>query len=1395
MTSRLSRWAMVAAAALVVTAIPVALPAAEPAQAAPVPLRITPNPAYQGDEFEGWGTSLVWFANATGGYPEAVRQDLFDKVFGEDGLNLNIARYNVGGGNATNVPGYLRPGGAVEGWWNPDLGLSDASGPITSSYADRTRYAEAWDAENPDHYNFDADETQLWWVNALKEKITKWEAFSNSPPYFLTQSGYVSGGINNATSEQLPAANTDEFASYLVNVVEHVEETYGIDFETLDPFNEPNTNYWSTQIGANGWPTSASRQEGAHIGPAVQDTMIKALDAKLNDTSTTTDVAISAMDETNPSIFATNWNAWSQSAKDKVEQLNVHTYGTSDRLRVRDIAKSSDKPLWMSEVEGDWDGTGFNQTNIENGLGMAGRIIDDMRELEPEAWVFWQPVEDLYNMQNVENKNWGSVFIDFDCNAEGKSLRRIAAGEADPTCKVLTNAKFNTVRNFTHYIHPGDHFIPVDNTQTAAALSGEGDGVTLVHTNTDANERQITLDLSQFATIAEGATVTPVVTSQSPSSDVTAKALVEGAPIVIDRAAKTAVITVPAKSVTTLVVNGVSGVGEKAVTVQDDHSYQLVGVQSGKALTAPSSSTASATITTSGVTAEAAARQAWKVDVLSGEGTARQRVTLTNGDGKLLSGSSAGTRLVSASAEHAASDPSLQWIPSTTNGVTFGFVNAGTEQALDVNGQGTADGTSVGLWPSNNGGNQLWSVRDTAIESVAPIVVSTVAGTPPQLPATVNILYRGGAQRSAAVTWDLEGLDWSTPGTTVVDGSGVDVFGAPFTGAKATVEIGGFAGTDPVSLTTYAGANLAAVKASAPTSVPAQIGTSDNRFSADVIWNWDAVTADDLASPGVIVVPGSAASNSAGEAALEATLSVIVTAAVQRNVAPASTATATFTESSSYSVDRTKNGVLDDKGWSNWRSANKNAQDTLTYALAGTNSLDHATIRFYKDGSTNSWARSLRVDTQNAAGNWVTGTSTDVPVPTNGSAPMVNVPLNGVAGKAVRVVLDAYANTHMVVSEVEVYANSAAPSSIADLVRLTADGRPIDGFTPSQTGYELAVTGAAWPSLRGVALDSDATVKVTQPATSNGAGAITVSAPDGTRQVYTVDVTRTVGVTSPSIGGTALLGEALTAQVDATDPADAAVAYRWYRGETAIPGATGATYVISEADLGHPISVRATASAPGLSSGVAQSQPVVPQEVPIDTSTQKPGVGVLTSDNGWDTGLHDGDYRITMNLWWGTNGSLFKLYENGDLIKTVRLTAASPAAQTAVVPIAGRGNGTYVYTGELVNASGKSVTQAVAVTVKDANPATPVLSHDNWDGDGGYIVTANMWWGTNATSYTLLQDGAPIASGTLTAKTPTAQKVAVPVSGATKGTHVYTVRFTNDAGATTSAPLSVKVTK
>lgn len=186
-----------------------------------------------------------------------------------------------------------------------------------------------------------------------------------------------------------------------------------------------------------------------------------------------------------------------------------------------------------------------------------------------------------------------------------------------------------------------------------------------------------------------------------------------------------------------------------------------------------------------------------------------------------------------------------------------------------------------------------------------------------------------------------------------------------------------------------------------------------------------------------------------------------------------------------------------------------------------------------------------------------------------------------------------------------------------------------------------------------------------------------------------------------------------------------------------------------------------------------------------------PGVPVLSDNNGHDTGLADGQYTITMNMWWGNNATEYKLYENGELIDTQKLTAATPAAQTAVTDISGRSNGTYVYTSELINAKGKTESSPLTVTVRDAAPTKPVLSADNWDGDGNYTITINMWWGTNATSYRLYENGALLHEQSLDTAYPGAQESKVTITDRAPGEYEYYVEWINESGTVTSDTLKV----
>ncbi|ACL39711.1 Ig domain protein [Pseudarthrobacter chlorophenolicus A6] len=1125
----------VAALAAAVTAAGLALlPPAPAAQAAEsTPITITPNPASRGEAFEGWGTSLVWFANATAGYSPELREELYRKVFGEDGLNLNIARYNVGGGNASDVKDYLNDGSAVEGWWKPATeatpgqpasNLYNPDGSVDKAQANKLAFLQAWNPEDPASYNPDADQNQRWWVERLAQdqQITHWEAFSNSPPWFMTKSGYVSGQVNTAKGENLLPEAEGKFASYMRHAVELLEKGSGIKVDTIDPFNEPNSGYWGTDINAaTGKPptTYTQKQEGALIYPAAQDRVTKLLAAELAKGST--DAVISAMDETDPAKFMTNWNGYSQEAKNAVAQLNVHTYGTNDRRRVRDLAGATDKPLWMSEVGGFWTGnpalgdstSGWDRSNITNGLGIAGRMVNDLRELDPNAWVFWQPVEDTYKQEKAD-KGWGSIYVDFDCNyagREGYSNRRINDGDTPDAakCKVLTNQKYNTTRNFTHYIRPGDFLIQNNDPKTASALRADGNGATLVHFNDTPTPEKVTIDLSRFGSIAPGATVTPVVTTKSPLDDIEKNALVKGAPVTVNAGTKSATLEVPAASVVTFVVDGVSGVSDGAAPVQDGHSYHLSGEASGKYLTAGSGSGAS--IQDLGTDAAGVAPQIWTFNaVTSGDEFAKDRRWVVTGkDGRVLTGNggvlngsqSGAASLASLTLEQAKATPAAQWMVTTENGKQWTLVNAAAAIALQVSGNQTATGTSVALASSTGttatalaSPHQAWAFTDIAdlkLLGVSPVDISTPVGTAPVLPTTVNPVYEAGTGKPLAVAWTpVDPASWDKAGKVTVYGSGVDPYGQAFE-AVLTITVGAYIATDPVSVTVGVGESLASVQASAPVTVPAQIADGPSRNPLPVSWDWSSVTESSLQAEGKVAVPGTANG-------LPATLTVIVVDRVPvANICkedPATIATASYTEGS-YLARNTCDAHASTR-WSNWVSGG-HAGDSLSYGFARDYAVSSVTVTSAEKAAT-----SLKVQYQDAAGVWkdtsagtVTGLSTSSPT---------TVSFDPVTTRGVRVSFVTTAS-YTKVAEVAIAGTRLADAGLADLGRLLVNQSSVVGFTPGTTSYR-ALTPTATPAVVGYPLDSNAKVAVRQATAESPTAVVTVAAPDGTVKVYQVAV-------------------------------------------------------------------------------------------------------------------------------------------------------------------------------------------------------------------------------------------------------------------------------------------------
>ncbi|MGJ3192938.1 family 43 glycosylhydrolase [Paenarthrobacter sp. FR1] len=144
--------------------------------------------------------------------------------------------------------------------------------------------------------------------------------------------------------------------------------------------------------------------------------------------------------------------------------------------------------------------------------------------------------------------------------------------------------------------------------------------------------------------------------------------------------------------------------------VQDGASYSFVGVQSGRAVTASNGSPA--TVLSDSI---AGPNQVWKATlIVDEEGTANDRYVLRLVDGRALAANSNGTTLRTVTDQEALADSLTQWLFKSTNGTSFSILNAGRQQVLDVSNQSTHEGAWIGLWTSNGGANQAFTLRNAS---------------------------------------------------------------------------------------------------------------------------------------------------------------------------------------------------------------------------------------------------------------------------------------------------------------------------------------------------------------------------------------------------------------------------------------------------------------------------------------------------------------------------------------------------------------------------------------------------------------------------------------------------------------------------------------------------------
>ena len=405
------------------------------------------DPAADQGAWEGWGTSLAWWANVFG-----ERDDFADAFFtlgsvpyaGRTlpGLGLNIARYNLGGCG-----------------WNTVDGEAMVASPNIPRFKQIEGYWRDWHSEDPASasWNWNADRVQRAALTRAVQRGARAELFSNSPMWWMclnhNPSGAADGGNN------LQPWNQRQFATYLATTARRARDAWGVSFVSVEPFNEPSSNWWRAD----------GTQEGCFIDAGVQATVLGHLRAEL-DRLGLGSTTIAASDETSYDLARTTWNSFSSTTRALVGRVNVHGYqgagGRRDLLQ-RDVAAAG-KALWNSET-GDGDASG---------LSLATNLLLDFRWLRPSAWVYWQVMD--------PTPAWALIAYD---------PATLAAG--------AVGTKYYVLAQFTRHIRPGMRIINTGTDLSVAAYDPAARRLVIVAANPGAAQT-LTFDLSSFGQVTGG---------------------------------------------------------------------------------------------------------------------------------------------------------------------------------------------------------------------------------------------------------------------------------------------------------------------------------------------------------------------------------------------------------------------------------------------------------------------------------------------------------------------------------------------------------------------------------------------------------------------------------------------------------------------------------------------------------------------------------------------------------------------------------------------------------------------------------------------------------------------------------------------------------------------------
>ena len=506
-----------------------------------ISLTFSPDLSTKLQTIHHFGSSDAWAAEFIGLWPSEKRDSLAKVLFSSrflsdgdpEGIALSGWRYRIGDGSRDQTPS----NGMSAGNW-----FKATQCPLNSDGI----------------YDWSKQAGNVWMIKKAREYgVPSFTGWTDSPPYFMTKSGYVFRETGVTTGYNLKTDLYDDFAGYLAEVSKHFESE-GILFDVISPVNEPQWG-WDYAVGNGGQP-------GSFCSNAELSNLVKAIDKTFIEKDVKSKILISEAGDirrlyegtgTADNQIQSFWLSGSANYIGNLPSLSNYVAGhgyfsessvnqtISTRQKLFSKLQSTNENLqyWQTEYSLLSDGYSKEKSNMEPmdySLFLARVIHYDLTVGSCTGWDWWS----TFSRPWGEDHKYRFALINWWPNVDNNSCN-------DGTFELTKNLW--TMGNFSHFIRPGytrvgtsrSDFLTAeqsaDKQLISAWLSPNSDSLIMVVINYAEYDQSISINCKNIPFQGSLTTLKPYVTSK----DCDLKAMTE---INISNP-----VTFKARSVTTLV--------------------------------------------------------------------------------------------------------------------------------------------------------------------------------------------------------------------------------------------------------------------------------------------------------------------------------------------------------------------------------------------------------------------------------------------------------------------------------------------------------------------------------------------------------------------------------------------------------------------------------------------------------------------------------------------------------------------------------------------------------------------------------------------------------------------------------------------------------------------------